>query len=747
MGAGGRPDLLISANFRKDSGFESRLTICPTTPEPTRVRPGTVRNSMTACSICGEQNDFEPCALFAADEVQNKASQGILPAWLAKGLLGPRVLEVRRKLDTGVGPWSEPWRVCPRCCRPSPQLSRGDRRAAGVTEPPEASTGNPIPVPHPPDGAPKPPGYQTDEQPPADRHVIDRLPFSVRPAGDPTDGIDVTLAGLHRVSGRAISTGELWEYRSNLGDHRPWQLLVAPPLASSAPTGQPPLATLPTAEARNELDLAPHIRHARRTTASLASEQVTFQAVMAEQLRQAPWFALSLALHALLLLLLLLLAPIPASAASEMTVQFLENPLGAQLEMPPISIPAVVIEEPTEPLLVLHDEPSEVTAIELVDPTHDSPSQDEMGWGAATEISGRSIDSVYGSREGGKAKGARAEVEAINAGLLWLRNHQDADGRWDCDNFMKHDDPHARSEGGGSPMHDVGVTALALLAFLGDGNTISRGPHHVAVRHAVKWLKQQQQENGLFGTGESTHFIYDHAIATYALCEACGLSHSTLMMPVAQRGLDYLEQHRNPEAAWRYGLRDGDNDLSITGWCIMANESGAHFGLNVPASARAQPIKWLESVMDTDGSYGYTTPYDYARLPPDVSAGTTAVGLFCRFFTDRHHNTTNSMRKSADYILTRPPVWSETAESIDVYYWYYATYALFQMGGRYWTQWHTKLQKAVIATQERDKTLPSTYGSWNPTYDGWGSEGGRVYTTAMLTLTLQAYYRYSRLLR
>ena len=29
----------------------------------------------------------------------------------------------------------------------------------------------------------------------------------------------------------------------------------------------------------------------------------------------------------------------------------------------------------------------------------------------------------------------------------------------------------------------------------------------------------------------------------------------------------------------------------------------------------------------------------------------------------------------------------------------------------------------------------------------WGEDGGRVYSTAILTLTLEAYYRYSRLVR
>ena len=36
-------------------------------------------------------------------------------------------------------------------------------------------------------------------------------------------------------------------------------------------------------------------------------------------------------------------------------------------------------------------------------------------------------------------------------------------------------------------------------------------------------------------------------------------------------------------------------------------------------------------------------------------------------------------------------------------------------------------------------------GSWDPV-GVWGEDGGRVYATATLVLTLEAYYRYTRVL-
>ena len=45
---------------------------------------------------------------------------------------------------------------------------------------------------------------------------------------------------------------------------------------------------------------------------------------------------------------------------------------------------------------------------------------------------------------------------------------------------------------------------------------------------------------------------------------------------------------------------------------------------------------------------------------------------------------------------------------------------------------------AAVKTQKRDGNAK---GSWDPV-DAWGEDGGRVYATAINTLTLEIYYRY-----
>ena len=101
------------------------------------------------------------------------------------------------------------------------------------------------------------------------------------------------------------------------------------------------------------------------------------------------------------------------------------------------------------------------------------------------------------------------------------------------------------------------------------------------------------------------------------------------------------------------------------------------------------------------------------------------------------------MVKSADAILAKLPKWDEAAGSIDHYYWYFATFATYQMGGRHWKAWSKAMTPAVVDNQRQDGNVR---GSWDPK-GVWGAEGGRVYSTALMVLSLEAYYRYTRIVR
>jgi hypothetical protein len=359
----------------------------------------------------------------------------------------------------------------------------------------------------------------------------------------------------------------------------------------------------------------------------------------------------------------------------------------------------------------------------------------------------------FAQRRGGRDKLAARDnkpaADAIELGLEWLRKHQDEDGRFDAAGFMKHDRGE-RTTGPGRPVHDVGVTGLVLLAFTADGQTLTTGRYRDCVRRAAWWLcLQQDEESGRLGPDLAHDFIYDHAIGTLALVETFGLSHSSLLRPYAQKAVDYLEAHRNQGGVWRYRPRDGEQDTSVTGWCALANLAALEFGLRVEPAATVATLAWFTQVTDPyTGRAGYLQRGEPSarrsaehgeRFPREHGEALTALALWCRLMLGQDPRAP-ALQAAAQTVLARPPRWDPEHGTVDAYYWYHATHALHWIGGKAWDEWHRKLQPALLQGQRTDGNFA---GSFDPV-DVWGQDGGRVATTAMLVLTLQAQYRYTR---
>jgi len=134
--------------------------------------------------------------------------------------------------------------------------------------------------------------------------------------------------------------------------------------------------------------------------------------------------------------------------------------------------------------------------------------------------------------------------------LIWLAKHQSPDGHWDVYQYQDRcpaGDVCNRFVDRKNRNHNVGVTGLALLAFLGAGYThldidVVREGRNVGkvVKKALKWLKKKQKADGAFRKN-----MYDHAIASLAYAEAYGMTHSPILKETAQRAIDFLEKAQN----------------------------------------------------------------------------------------------------------------------------------------------------------------------------------------------------------
>ena len=242
--------------------------------------------------------------------------------------------------------------------------------------------------------------------------------------------------------------------------------------------------------------------------------------------------------------------------------------------------------------------------------------------------------------------------------------------------------------------------------------------------------------------------MYNHAIAAMALSEAWGMSGIEQLRQPAQKAIDFLVAAQNPGKGWRYTARCGENDSSVTGWCVMALKSAELADLAVPRSCIAGANAWFKEA--TDERAGWATGYDRKGTGQvhnadnrrfDNHPALSAVAVMCRIFMNR--NKREPALAAAALLIQDRPKWG-AGTSTDVYYWYHGSMALFQLDGAdgpTWKAWNEPMKNALVPTQKTGKDGCEN-GSWDPRGDRWGSEGGRVTTTALGALTLEIYYRY-----
>jgi hypothetical protein len=160
----------------------------------------------------------------------------------------------------------------------------------------------------------------------------------------------------------------------------------------------------------------------------------------------------------------------------------------------------------------------------------------------------------------------------------------------------------------------------------------------------------------------------------------------------------------------------------------MFLKSAALAGMPIQETTRRGIERFLGSV--SSGAQGGLACY---RPGHRTSRAMTAEALVCRQFLGLPAGE-SLVKEAGAYLLEELP----GVEQDNVYYWYYATLALFQAQGPEWEKWNEAMQQRLLGSQRQAGDLA---GSWDPD-PLWGTYGGRVYQTALSALCLEVYYRY-----
>jgi len=387
--------------------------------------------------------------------------------------------------------------------------------------------------------------------------------------------------------------------------------------------------------------------------------------------------------------------------------------------------------EETDAISVIPDVDSVAVRVELSEFGQDTAPKNDIvktiGGITGNGFEGRG-DKARGrmARERGASDGSEA---AVAKALKWLAAHQNADGSWSFDHRLGPCNGRCGNAGNLAECR-TGATAMALLPFLGAGQTHRQGVYKEVVRRGLYFLTSQMKTENHDGlaTGNLAQgggALYSHGLAAITLCEAYGMTQDKSLMAPAQLSLNHIMFAQDPTGGgWRYEPRQ-PGDTSVVGWQLMALKSGHMAYLRVDPKTVERAVHFLDTVGVESGSY-------YGYTDPGKGQATTAVGLLCRMYLGWKRDNP-ALQRGIEYLAATGP--SKT----NLYYDYYATQVLCQNEGEKWDKWNVQMRDWLVATQD---TAGHQTGSWHTAGDIGADRGGRLYSTSLSTMILEVYYRH-----
>jgi hypothetical protein len=331
---------------------------------------------------------------------------------------------------------------------------------------------------------------------------------------------------------------------------------------------------------------------------------------------------------------------------------------------------------------------------------------------------------IYGSRTPGAIGQAIASGHGNSAGeasvmraLRWLKKNQQSDGSW-----QKTKDA---------------MTALAVLSFLAHGERPGESAEFGdTVQKGIEYLIKSQSPAGTWPGN------YQHPIATYALCEAYGMT----MNPVGIMG---VIRGQHPSGGWDYGMKQSDrDDTSVMGWAAQALKAAS-------ASSVLDDKELLDKAckLSVQGFLKNSNPNGGFGYDGRGATGLSSVGTLCMQFhgAGNHAQVQKTQELMDGWALSwdNPVVPGKSPQ----YYFYYATQAKFHAGKdtARWKTWNAAMLTEYTKAQKVTGKAESGYvdAKGNPQEIGWwenndhaGSGERPVMDTCLAALQLMVYYRY-----
>jgi prenyltransferase beta subunit len=288
---------------------------------------------------------------------------------------------------------------------------------------------------------------------------------------------------------------------------------------------------------------------------------------------------------------------------------------------------------------------------------------------------------------------------ATEKGLAWLAQKQAEDGSY---GRLSHYGPH------------VGLTGLAGLAFMSDGNMPGRGRYGAAVDNCVAFIVAHSSESGLLAAETSHGPMYGHGFATLFLAEVYGMTDRPDVRETLRRAVRLIVSTQNDEGGWRYQPVRADADISVTICEIMALRAARNSGIYVDKGVIENSIDYVRKSQNPDGGFRYMLSSGESAFPR--SAAGVAALQYAGIYGGEE------IERGLQYIGKFTPPKDQTVGHY-FYGHYYAAQAMFLAGDQYWQAWFPAVRDELLERQ-----APEGF---------WRGQAGNEYGTAMALIILQ----------
>jgi hypothetical protein len=328
--------------------------------------------------------------------------------------------------------------------------------------------------------------------------------------------------------------------------------------------------------------------------------------------------------------------------------------------------------------------------------------------------------------------------EAVNKGLDWLKKNQAKDGSW--------------SANGQNP---VAMTALAGLAMLCEGSTVTQGKYRENIRLAADWLMGRSMKgggrNGLIGNpdhpGETGRYMYGHGFAMLFLGSVYGEEEDKerreKLKDILSRAVIYCGSAQSTQGGWFYTSKTegGDHDEgSVTVTQMQGLRACRDAGIPVPKEIMKKGYDYLKKSTDSQGGVVYALGRGLGGAVGGGRPALTAAAIACLFSAGEYKD--EHVKKWFKFCERTIPVGVGGVRfGHDEYTHFYYAPSLYFLGedgwskmfggekgtGLTWKKYRESMFNSLVASQAGD-------GSWA---QGGGWSVGPVYSTAVYCVIMQ----------